>query len=202
MTRRKEDGAKAARVPGFPDWQTTPSTYIAGQEELDELDLVASAMERKWGADRLRLLVPKDLREKFDRQRYKVHHVIEGQGELEDVRRECRRMITAWKALDAAAEAAGASQVDPEVWECVGKTGVVYALVRTPGDARRVVASGRFIHVYSLDEIANLLDGFPELAKIKLTFPGAAVQRTRTWVGDPLDGLPNAKTPLDDPIPF
>ena len=105
-------------------------------------------------------------------------------------------------AEDAAAEAAGASQADPEVWEVAGGSGVVYAIVRTPIDARRVVASGRFIHVYSLDEIANLLDNFPEVAKIKQTFPGAAVVPSRSWVADPLDGIPNAKTPLDDPIPF
>jgi hypothetical protein len=202
MAKDKKAVEAPQSVPGFPAWQQTPATYIAGQEEIDELDLVAAEMERKWGVDRLRQLVSKELREKFDRQRYKVAHVTQSSGDVMDVRTECRRMITAWKALDAAAEAAGASRLDPEVWEVAGRTGAVYAIVRTTGDARRVVASKRFVHVYSLDEIANLIDNFPEVAKIKQTFPGAAVVKSRSWIDDPLDGLPNAKTPLDDPIPF
>lgn len=193
--------AKRPTWASFPAWQLTPGTFIAGQEEVDDLDLVAIDMERKWGCDRLRTLVPKDLREKFDRQRYLVNQAL-WHGDLEAVKRETRRMISAWRALDRAAEAAGATTLSPEVWECVGKQGEVYALVRGGNEARAVTASGRFVKVYTLDEIANLLDGFPELSKAKDVFPGAMVYKVRTRVTDPLDGLPDSKEPLNDPLPF
>ena len=207
MAKPKNTAEKVAAAPAapkassFPAWQLDPGTYIAGQEEIDDLDLVAIEMERKWGADRLRLLVPKELREKYDRQRYLTNQAI-WHGDLEAVRRETKRMIAAWRALDRAAEAAGASSLSPEVWECVGHHGEVYALVRGPHEARAVTVSGRFVKVYTLDEIAHLLDGFPELAKTKETFPGAMVYKARTSVTDPLDGLPDSKEPLNDPLPF
>jgi hypothetical protein len=193
IVERKGDAA--------PAWQSSPGVYLAGQEEVDEVDIVALAMEQKWGADRLRLLVDKELREKFDRQRYLTNQAV-WHGELEDVRRECRRMINAWRALDRAAEAAGASQVAGEVWECVGASGAVYALVRHPSDARHVQASGRLVKVFTLDEVANLLDGFPELAKVKETFPGAAVTRVKTIIGDPLHGVSSSRAKLDDELPL
>jgi hypothetical protein len=185
----------------FPAWQSDPGKAIAGQEEIDDLDLVAIEMERKWGADRLRTLVAKDLRAKFDRQRYLTNQAI-WHGDLEDVKREARRMITAWNALDRAAEAAGASRLVPEVWECVGRSGAVYALVKGGNEARAVSPSGRYVKVYTLDEIANLLDAFPEIAKVKETFHGASVERVRTRVTDPLDVFVDTKVPLNDPMPF
>ena len=202
--RKKATAKEAGFAPksNVPSWQSSPGVYIAGQEEVDDLDLVAIEMEKKWGADRLRLLVPKELREKFDRQRYLVNQAV-WHGELEDVRRECRRMIKAWRALDGAAEAAGAVPVaSGEVWECVGASGAVYALVRQASDARHVKPDGRHVQVYTLDEVAHLLDGFPALAKAKALFPGAAVVKVRTNIGDPLDGLSSSHEPLDDPIPF
>lgn len=196
--KKKPVGVGGERAPS---WQSSPSVYIAGQEEVDDLDIVALQMEEKWGIDRLRLLAPKELREKFDRQRYLTNQAV-WHGELEDVRRECRRMIKAWMALDRAAEAAGASRIGGEVWECAGRSGAVYALVRHPSDARAVKADGRHVQVYTLDEIANLLDGFPELAKVKDMFAGAAVVATRKKIGDPLEGLSDSKLPLSDPLPF
>jgi hypothetical protein len=49
---------------------------IAGKAHLDGVDALAAEMERKWGCDRLRLLVAADLREKFDRQRYFLNQAI------------------------------------------------------------------------------------------------------------------------------
>jgi hypothetical protein len=205
MADKKKAAAKEAGfapTSNVPSWHSSPGTFIAGQEEVDDLDLVAIEMERKWGADRLRLLVQIELREKFDRQRYLVNQAI-WHGELEDVRKECRRMVKAWRALDGAAEAAGATPAaSGEVWECVGASGAVYALVRQAGDARHVRADGRHVRVYTLDEVAHLLDGFPALAKAKAIFPGAAVVKVRTNIGDPLDGLSSSREPLDDLIPF
>lgn len=184
-----------------PPWQAMVGTYIAGQSEVDELDLVAIEMERKWGAGRLRLLVDVPLREKFDRQRYLINQAL-WHGELQDVIREARRMIAAWRALDRAAEAAGRQGLATEVWEVTLANGAVAAIVRDPHHAHKVAAENRSVRVYTLDEIAHLLHGFPELAKAKEVFPGASVEQVRNYVRDPLHAIPDSKAPIDDPIPF
>lgn len=186
---------------GFPDWHATPGTYIAGREHLDDMDMVAVAMEEKWGRDRLRLLVDRELREKFDRQRYKVNNAI-WHGNLQDVKIEAERMVKAWRALDRAAEAAGAHLLAPEVWECVTPDGTVVALVKNDVDARLVVAQGRHVEVYTMSEVGRLLANYPTLAAVKASFPGAQVVRVSGPPRDPLDAIPDSKAPIDDPVPF
>jgi hypothetical protein len=56
--------------------------------------------------------------------------------------------------------------------------------------------------VYTLDEIARLLAGFPSLATTKLTWPGATVMQVTRTIGDPLDGIVDSDVQLDDEIPF
>ena len=55
--------------PGPAPWQASYGMYLTGHEAIEDLNQVAKAMEDKWGKGRLRLVVPADLREKFDRQR-------------------------------------------------------------------------------------------------------------------------------------
>jgi poly(3-hydroxybutyrate) depolymerase len=187
--------------PSVPNWHATVGTFITGQAEIDDVDLLAIEMETKWGVDRLRLLVPVDLREKFDRQRYLLNRAT-WHGDLQDVIREAKRMCAAWRALDKAATAAGKPERAAEVWELALEDGRTVALVRTVDDARKVRPDGRFVDVYTLDEIGHLIHGFPALAKIRETFPGATVERVRTRIKDPLDAIPDSKAPIDDPIPF
>lgn len=182
-------------------WANSHGTYIAGRAYVDEADLTAAEMETKWGADRLRLLVGPELRTKFDRQRYLFNQAI-WHGELEDVRRESGRMINAWLALDAAATAAGKTKLSSAVWEITLTNGTVAALVQDATAARQVVADGRRVNVYTLEEIARLLDGFPEIAKVHAAFPGATVTAVRRSIEDPLDAIDSSKPLLDDVIPW
>jgi hypothetical protein len=184
-----------------PPWQTTVGMFISGQAEVDELDLVAIEMERRWGAGRLRLLVDTVMREKFDRQRYLLNQAL-WHGELQDVITQARRMIAAWRALDRAAEAAGRQELDTEVWEVAMPSGAVAAIVRDPHQAGKVAAQDRAVRVYTLDEIGRLIEGFPEILAAKQVFPGATVERVRTRVGDPLDAVPDSKALIDDVMPF
>ena len=184
-----------------PPWQTTVGMFISGQAEVDDLDLVAIEMERKWGCGRLRLLVDVPLREKFDRQRYLLNQAL-WHGELQDVIAQTRRMIAAWRALDRAAEAAGRQELDTEVWEVALPSGAVAAIVRDPHQAGKVAAQDRSVRVYTLDEIGRLIEGFPEILAAKQVFPGATVERVRTRVSDPLDAVPDSIAPIDDVLPF
>jgi hypothetical protein len=185
-------------------WARGVGTYISGRAYIDGADETAAEMEAKWGADRLRLLVSPELREKFDRQRYLLNQAI-WHGELEEVRREAGRMVNAWLALDRAAEAAGAAKLDRAVWEIALADGSVAAIVPDDARAALVNAEGRQVAVYTMEEIGRLLSNYPDVAKAKLVFPGATVTEIRRNVSDPLDAVWDTKELLDeaagDPLP-
>jgi len=176
-------------------WDRSHGEYIAGRALLDGVDVTAVAAEEKWGNGRLRLLVDAPMREKFDRQRYLLNAAILN-GTLEDIRREAPRMITAYKALDRAADLAGADRLPPTVWEVTLEDGSVAAIAK---DYDSRLAKGRAIAVYTLDEIAVILSAYQATHKAKLTWPGATVVRVGKSIPDPLDGIREA-TDLDDPI--
>jgi hypothetical protein len=177
-------------------WARSPGTYIAGRAYLDGADETAAEMEAKWGCDRLRLLIGPELREKFDRQRYLLNQAI-WHGELEAVRREANRMVSAWLALDCAAAAAGKSPLSPEVWEVPLADGSVAAIVPDDAAAHGVIAEGRKVSVFTLEEIGRLLSNYPDIAKAKLTFPGATVTAVRRSVEDPLKAVHDTTEPLE-----
>jgi hypothetical protein len=170
--------------------------YIARRAFLDETDKLAAEMEAKWGCDRLRLLVDPDLRERFDRQRYLLNQAT-WYGELEDVKREATRMATAWRVLDQAADAAGAPRLDDKILEVRLSTGIVVAICADIPASKRVTPDGRAVHVYLLDEIARLLEGYPGLAKLKDSFPGATVTEVRRRIEDPLLAVHDSQSPID-----
>lgn len=171
------------------------SVCIEAQSHIDGVDHLAVAMDRKWGVDRLRLLVSAELRAKFDRQRAKFNHAV-WHGDLPDLEREAARAQTAYRALDRAAVEAGAELLAPVVWEVPLPNGTVVALVRDPHEAAAVTVDGRKVEVFTLDEVARLIEGFPALVKAKQVFPGATV----TVVREPVDPLTNME--FDDEIPF
>jgi len=184
---------------GTNSWARTPGTLIAAQAAISGVDHVAFTMEQKWGAGRLRFLIGVDLLEKFDRQRYLWNQAI-WHGDLETIRMQAARTIAAWQALDKAAMAGGAAPISPKVWEVVLANGTVAAIVKSPEEARCVIASGREVAVYSLDEIGRLLSHYPQIAQAKLTILGTTVEAVRR-PSDPLDALRDSDINLDDPIP-
>ena len=191
------------RPNDFPKWHETPGMYIAGQEEIDEADLVASEMERRWGCDRLRLMVPKELRQKFDRQRYKLNQAI-WHGDLEAVKTEAQRMVKAWRALDKAATEDGRNQAAPEVWETTLSDGTVAVIAWDWKDAALFEAqrNGRKAEVYTLAEIGRIIEAFPEVMRAKTLFPGATVTAVRGPDRDPLRAIPDSVSPIDDVLPW
>lgn len=167
-----------------------PPEYAIGAI-LDGLDEVAAGMERKWGVGRLRLLVSDLLRAKFDAQKDKLDAAIDA-GRETYVRAQAEGMKRAWAILDKAASDAGHRPLSPEVWECVlPSTGEVVAIVRTEAEAHRVCRECR---VFTLDEIARLIDGLPgAVLEAKRVFPGATVTRA---------GKPAIDWEKGDDLPF
>jgi hypothetical protein len=196
---RKFSAPKIGPVP-TRSWDRSHGTYIAGRAYLDEADQTAAQMEAKWGADRLRLLVDPELREKFDRQRYLLNQAV-WHGELEAVRREAMRMVKAWLALDAAATASGKQPLSPLVWEIAMDDGTVAAIVPDNSHAHAVITEGRKVAVFTLEEIGRLLSLYPTISKTMTVWPGAEVTAVRRNTEDPLDAIHDSQLGLDDPIP-
>lgn len=186
-------------MAGDHSWARSHGTYISGRAYIDGADETASELEAKWGADRLRLLVSPELREKFDRQRYLFNQSI-WHGDLEQVRRESGRMVKAWETLDRTATGAGKQPLAAAVWEIALDDGTVAAIVPDNARAALVNAEGRQVAVYTLDEIKRLLSNYSETVKAKLVFPGATVTAINRSVEDPLNAIWDSDKGLDDPI--
>jgi hypothetical protein len=181
MAMDKGQAVKAVEQAG---WHASYGTYLSGRAALDGVDALATEMERKWGCDRLRLLLSDETREKFDRQRVKLNHAIRS-GELIDIQREAARMTLAWHVADTEATMRNALPLAPNAWEVVLPDGSVAVLVQGNPEANAVLAQGRQLAVYTLEEVAQLLHHYQTVKAAKLTFPGATVFKTRL----PLDPL-------------
>ncbi len=153
-----------------------PSEY-AIRAILDGLDELAGEMERKWGVDRLRLLISDLLRAKFDAQKDQLDAAIVSNRETY-IRAQAEGMKRAWQALDRAAAEDGHRPLSPEVWECLlPSTGEVVALVRTEAEAHHVCRECR---VFTLEEIGRLIEGLGDtVLEVKRVFPGSTVTDIR-----------------------
>lgn len=178
-----------------PDDSATITAHMQG------VDQTAREMEAKWGVGRLPLLVSDDLRAKFIRQADKWadalgtawNSAMLTRDQLDAVIGKSAAMRRAWAALDAAAEEAGHRPITPWVWEAVLADGSVAAIVQTDAEAGKVIAEGRHVTVWTMREVANVIDALGVIKLAKSEFPGAKVQASRvdrSWVRD------------GDPIPF
>ena len=144
---------------------------------VDGLDQIRLAMERKWGVDRLRLLVLAPLRAKFDEQKDRLEQALAMKNEV-FVHAQVEGMRRAWQALDRAACEAGETPFASQVWECVlPRTGEIVSLVRTEAEADLVARAGP---VFTLAEIATLIAATGDgVLEAKRQFPGARITGVR-----------------------
>jgi hypothetical protein len=211
---QKRDDKRVEKTKGEgmdAPWAASVNMYVTGSSAVDEMDLVALAMERKWGVDRLRLLVSAELREKFDRQRYLVNQAI-WHGELEELRVQTKRMMAAYRVLDREADQAGKlplsmlTEAQVPVMEASLRDGRVLMIV---ADEHALTLAGRLQDdrhavVWSVSEVARMIETDAWISAVKLTFPGAEVKGVRVpaRVTDPLDRVRDTQGRLDDPLPF
>jgi len=175
--------------------------HDAIQSVIDGVDQVASEMEAKWGVGRLELLVDDELRTKFRRQLERFNDAIQGY-DLERVRQTGGGMRRAWEALDKAAAIVGAKQLDPEVWEIAMPDGKVIAFCKTMPEAFHVARAGRYIDVWTVEEVARLIEKFPEIALAKETFPGALIKSARSkHISEPIDVYVEYDADEQEPTP-
>lgn len=164
------------------------------QIAIERLDEVAHSLELKWGVGRLPRLVSVDLAAKFYRQVEKLNAEIteEATAGIANVEREAQRMVNAWMALDAAAEAAGAKPISGTLLEARMADGRLLVIVDRPESARQAAAD-RAAVVWTIEEVARVLEGFDLVNRTKHLFDGATVDEVRVkaerydWgKGDPL----------------
>ena len=68
-----------------------------------------------------------------------------------------------------------------------------------------MVADGRRVTVYTLAELAIMLEQYQEVTKVKVTFPGAEVTAIRRDIPDPLNGIRDGVSldeTLNDAVPL
>lgn len=167
------------------------------QIAVERLDEVAHSLELKWGVGRLPRLVPVDLAAKFYRQVEKLNAEIteEATAGIANVEREAQRMVNAWMALDVAAEAAGADQASPRYMAARmsdGRSLVICSDLEGMGVWLRQNAD-QAAAVWTIEEVARVLEGFDLVNRTKHLFDGATVDEVRVkaerydWgKGDPL----------------
>lgn len=157
---------------------------------IDGVDFYAKTMERKWGVDRLRLLVDDKLRMRFDTQRKLFNDAVWADNNL-GLREHAEAMMRGWKALDEAARVAGAEPLKPDVWEVRMPGGKVCALVKSETEAHHICDDERFVEVWTMEEIGRLIEGpWRAIGKAKEVFPGALVVDVKTGGKDPNDEIP------------
>lgn len=171
------------------------------QAHVKAADQVAIEHEAKWGVGRLPLLVGPDLAAKFARQGLRYRNALEEgwtakmltQDQLATVVSSAAGMARAWQALDGAASEAGARPLVPDVWEAEMSDGSVLAVVRSNMDAHAVLAQGRHVNVWTLEEIVRAVEHMPEaIQATKKAFPGAQV----------LPAKERYRGKLNDDLPF
>ena len=154
------------------------------QIAVEALDEIASQCERRWGVDRLPKLVPVDLAEKFYRQVEKLNDAISDEctgGSMANVEYEAGRMANAWRALSAAAEAAGQP---PASGRCMGarmadgRSLVICEDMEAVG-GWRMQNAGQGAAVWTLEEIVRVLEGLDLVNRTKHLFEGAVVTDAR-----------------------
>ena len=185
-----------------PDlWSSSHGTYLTGRSYIDGAEALQIEMEKKWGADRLRLLVSQELREKFDRQRYLWRAGDRVRPARERPPRKRAHASPPTTRSTAQPRRQGASPIDAEIMEIALDSGTVLAIVGDPDDARRAFArsDGRRMIVYTLEEVATILSGYPSVNATKQVWPGATVTKVRRHVPDPLDVIAHP-TGLDDAL--
>jgi hypothetical protein len=164
------------RPPGWSEYEAIASI-------IDGVDAVTKEYERIWGVGRLDLLVSNELREKFRKQQKRFNDAITDHN-LESVKKSGDAFKRAWHVLGNAAVDAGHFPLRPEVWEISMPDGSVAAFVRTNAEQANITREGRYLQVWTMEEIARVIAKFPEVAIAKQTFPGATVQSVKnknTW---------------------
>jgi len=189
---KKPDTTALRRMMGTA--VTSEATYRKIQNYLTEYDRVVSEYERRWGIERLPLLVSPELRDRFWQQIDKLNDAIHRDAP-NDVEHHVAVTLRAYAALEKEAIAMGGVEIGDDVWtaEVDGKVVAVVRDVHAVGGIKKEMPDAL---VYCVQEVAAILAKWSEqnklVADVKDVFPGAVVTDVKSTMKDK----------LDDDIPF
>lgn len=152
---------------------------------IKTVDAHAQEMNRRWGHNRLPHIVPIEWTEKFVEQKRRWQMAcFECVGSLmpadmERVRVQGDAMLRAYAKLEELAQVGGMAPAQPGVWEFELSNGQPVMLVRTDAEMSQVDRPPH-MRVWSLEEVARIIERWPELVLAKQLFPQAEVIQIRT----------------------
>jgi len=165
------------------------------QDALFKYDEVVSAIELKWGVDRLPWIVGTELRGRFEAQMDRLNKAIEDQ---RDVEHQVEVTLRGVAALEAAAIAAGRQPLTGEYIEGRMPDGKPLAVVPNGYEAVKVKRENRDMMVFTVDEVGRVLAEWLKehqarnlVENVKDIFAGAEVESIKA-----------PKEMLNDEIPF
>lgn len=152
-----------------------PHDYLINQH-IHKLDQVTVEYEAKWGVGRLEKLVSENLAQKWNSQKDKLNDAIRDRDPAR-VAALVDGCVRGYAALEAEALKNGHTLNPPEWWDVQHESGRVYRIVKSEPQSR-LAAQGCLsdgVTVYTLQEVARLLDSFDHVNKVKDSFTEAKV---------------------------
>jgi len=161
------------------------------QSAVWDFDKAITQAEKIWGVDRLPYVVSDATRQRWWRAMDAFNGAIFN-GDWEGVRAMSNNLVKGVARLVEEAEALGASPLDAKVIEARMPSGRVLRIVQAwPAGAVRV-ESNPDVLIWTVDEVARLVESQRMVDKVKEIWPGAEVTRIRSKIGEE----------INDDIPF
>lgn len=167
-----------------PDAFTGPHSYgnaiaDAIHHAILPLDRVATEMESYWGCDRLPSLVAPSTALRFGSAKAKLDAAITANDAVA-VAARAAILIKGWKAMDAEAKKAGHEELSPDIWTHTTDDGFRMAVARSNPDAIKAIRTDPKMEgtpVFSLDEVARIVQSMETVTSAKKVWPEAVVRR-------------------------
>ena len=177
-----------AQRPGKPGRQKLEDRLISPSAASPEgigcdmalggLDRMAREMDRKWGVDRLPDLVSPEMAAKYGSAMGKLNAAIRESDVAHTVAR-VEVCVRGLKAMDAAADAAGVDQSDPEIWE-YELDGHTFGIIADGRDWPAAYAKREGLTIHTMREVALALKNYGQtVLDVKQAFNGAEVVAVR-----------------------
>ena len=155
----------------------------------------ARIVEKRWGYGVLPQVVPIEWMERFRAQKQKFELAC-FEFDHPGIRKHGEAMLRAYDKLEEVAEATGQYPEPLQHWEFTLNTGELVILVRDRAEMARIDPKGRAAQIWSLEEVADVIAKFPDIARAKDSFPGAEFlplspsKRSKDLLNDSLEDLP------------
>jgi hypothetical protein len=150
---------------------------------LDAIEAEERRLDTAWGNGRARLCLAPDVRARFDAQAERLWRASR-EADLPTLLAECTRMTKALAAAEKAAQACGV--LLPGVWEATLADGSTLAIVQHREHAQRVRARDRTLEVWTVEEIAHLVEGQDAPVRaLKRRFGAIVASMQATPLADP-----------------